>query len=75
MPRHALTPFCSRAGAVTILAIFAVGCNGGSSTVPVNGGSAATPSPVPLPVLFFPSPFSGLTVANNDTVTLFIAQQ
>jgi len=51
MQRHAATSFCSLAGALTLLAVFAVGCNGGSSTAPpINSGSTATPSPSPVPL-------------------------
>jgi hypothetical protein len=50
MQRHAVLSLCSLAGAFTLLAVFIVGCNGGSSTVPPFGsGSTATPSPTPLP--------------------------
>ena len=51
MQRHAAVSFCSLAGALTLLAVFAVGCNGGSSTAPpISSGSTATPSPSPVPL-------------------------
>ena len=50
MQRRAVTPFPSLAGALTLLAVFAAGCGGATSTLPRSAGAAATPSPSPVPL-------------------------
>jgi hypothetical protein len=50
--RLAITPVRPLAAAITLLAVFAAGCNGSSSIAPPIGGGATptpTPSPAPLP--------------------------
>jgi len=64
--QFAVRPLRSFGGAVTLLAAFAAGCNGGSSAAPPLGnGHAATPSPSPSPAPLPASATATLSVGTS----------